>query len=65
MWVLRRLKALGCPIPELLDILKKHVIWEGNVAYWGPMRKATCSNGALKPDHISYTRTDIYIFKKF
>ena len=39
MWVLRRLKALGCPIPELLDVLKQQIlsICEGNVAYWGPM----------------------------
>ena len=39
MWILRRLKALGCPIPELLDVLKQQVlsICEGNVAYWGPM----------------------------
>ena len=39
MWLLRRLKALGCPIPELLDVLKQQIIsiCEGNVAYWGPM----------------------------
>ena len=39
MWVLRRLKALRCPIPELLDVLKQQIlsICEGNVAYWGPM----------------------------
>ena len=39
MWILRRLKALGCPIPELLDVLKQQIlsICEGNVAYWGPM----------------------------
>jgi hypothetical protein len=39
MWILRRLKALGCPIPELLDVLKQHIlsICKGNVAYWGPM----------------------------
>ena len=35
MWMLRRLKALGCPIPELLDVLKQQIlsICEGNVAY--------------------------------
>ena len=39
MWILRRLKALGCPIPDLLDVLKQQIlsICEGNVAYWGPM----------------------------
>ena len=40
MWVLRRLKSLGCPIPELLDVLKQQIsICEcvGNVAYWGPI----------------------------
>ena len=39
MWLLRRLKALGCPIPELLDVLTQQIITicEGNVAYWGPM----------------------------
>ena len=39
MWILRRLKALGCPIPELLDVLRQQIlsICEGNVAYWGPM----------------------------
>ena len=39
MWILRRLKTLGCPIPELLDVLRQQIlsICEGNVAYWGPM----------------------------
>ena len=39
MWVLRRLKALGCPIPELINILKHQIvsICEGSVAFWGPM----------------------------
>ena len=39
MWILRRLKALGCPVPELLDVLRQQIlsICEGNVAYWGPM----------------------------
>ena len=36
MWVLRRLKALGCPIPELIDILKHQIvsICEGSFAFW-------------------------------
>ena len=39
MSILGRLKALGCPIPELLDVLRQQIlsICEGNVAYWGPM----------------------------
>ena len=39
MWILRRLKSLGCPIPELLDVLRQQIIsiCEGSVAYWGPM----------------------------
>ena len=39
MWILRRLKSLGCPIPELLDVLRQQVvsICEGSAAYWGPM----------------------------
>lgn len=37
MWVLRRLKSLSCPIPELLDVLRQQIIskCEGSVAYWG------------------------------
>ena len=39
MWVLRRLKSLGCPTSKLLDVLQQQIlsICEGNVAYWGPM----------------------------
>ena len=39
MWILRRLKSLGCPIPELLDVLRQQIIsiCEGSIAYWGPM----------------------------
>ena len=40
MWVIRRLKSLDCPIPELLDVLQHQIIsiCEGSVAlYWGPM----------------------------
>ena len=46
MWVLRRLKSLGCPIPELLDVLRQQVIsiCEGSVAYWGPMITKVESN---------------------
>ena len=46
MWVLRRLKALGCPIPELIDILKHQIvsICEGSVAFWGPMITKSESN---------------------
>ena len=46
MWILRRLKSLGCPIPELLDVLRQQVIsiCEGSVAYWGPMITKAESN---------------------
>ena len=46
MWVLRRLKSLGCPTEELIDVLKQQVmsIFEGNVAYWGPMISSNESN---------------------
>jgi hypothetical protein len=46
MWILRRLKSLGCPIPELLDVLRQQVIsiCEGSVAYWGPMITKVESN---------------------
>ena len=39
MWIIRRLKVLGCPIPELLNVLRQQIllICEGIVAYWGPM----------------------------
>ena len=36
MWILRRLKTLGCPIPELLDVLRQQIL-SICVAYWGPM----------------------------
>ena len=26
MWILRRLKALGCPIPKLLDVLRQQIL---------------------------------------
>ena len=46
MWILRRLKALGCPISELLDVLRQQVlsICEGSVAFWGPMITKVESN---------------------
>ena len=46
MWVLRRLKSLGCPTPELLDVLQQQIlsICEGSVAYWGPMITKAESN---------------------
>ena len=46
MWILRRLKSLGCPIPELLDVLRQQIIsiCEGSVAYWGPMITKAESN---------------------
>ena len=46
MWVIRRLKSLGCPIPELLDVLRQQIIsiCEGSVAYWGPMITKSESN---------------------
>jgi hypothetical protein len=39
MWVLRRLKSLGCPISELLIVLREQIvsICEVGVAWWGPM----------------------------
>ena len=46
MWILRRLKALGCPIPELIDVLKQQVIsvCEVSVPFWGPMITKNESN---------------------
>ena len=46
MWILRRLKSLGCPIKELLDVLQQQVlsICEGSVAFWGPMITKAESN---------------------
>jgi hypothetical protein len=39
MWILRRLKALGCPAAELVDVLKQQIVSVCEVAapYWGPM----------------------------
>ena len=46
MWVLRRLKSLGCPVAELVDVLKQQIvsICEGSVAFWGPMITKNESN---------------------
>ena len=46
MWILRRLKSMGCPVPELLDVLQQQVIsiCEGSVPYWGPMITQAESN---------------------
>ena len=46
MWILRRLKSLGCPTAELLDVLQQQVvsILEGGVPYWGPMITKNESN---------------------
>ena len=39
MWILWRLKTLGCPIPDWLYVLKQPImsICEGNIAFWGPI----------------------------
>ena len=39
MWILRRLKSLGCPTAELLIVLREQIvsICEVGVAWWGPM----------------------------
>ena len=46
MWILRRLKSLGCETAELLDVLLQHVlsIAEQAVPHWGPMVTKTESN---------------------
>ena len=46
MWVLRRLKSLGCPVKEMIDVLKQQIvsICEGSVAFWGPMITQNESN---------------------
>ena len=43
---MRRLKSLGCPNAELIDVLKQQVlsICEGSVAFWGPMITRNESN---------------------
>jgi hypothetical protein len=46
LWILRRLKSLGCPESELVDVLKQQIvsICEGSVAFWGPMITKNESN---------------------
>ena len=46
MWILRRLKSLGCPVHELLDVLQQQImsICEGSVPFWGPMITQAESN---------------------
>ena len=36
---MRRRKSVGCPNPELIDVLKQSIlsIFEGSVIFWGPM----------------------------
>ena len=38
-WIIRRLKELGCPRDELLDVLKQQIlsVVEQAVPYWAPM----------------------------
>ena len=46
MWILRRLKFLGCPVEELLVVLKQQIITicEVGVVWWGPMIQIYESN---------------------
>ena len=46
MWILRRLKSLGCQNVELLEVLQQQIIsiCEVGVPFWGPMITATESN---------------------
>jgi hypothetical protein len=46
MWVLRRLKSLGCPAAELVDVLKQQIVsvCEVGAPYWGPMITKAESN---------------------
>ena len=39
MWILRRLKSLGCPIPEFMGVLREQIvpICKVGVPWWGPM----------------------------
>ena len=39
MWILRRLKELGCCISDLLDVMRHQIIsiTEQAVPHWGPM----------------------------
>ena len=46
MWIMRRLKSLGCSTPELLEVLQQQIIsiCEVGVPYWGPMITMNESN---------------------
>ena len=46
MWLLRRLKTLGCPIPKLIEVLKQQIvsICKFGAAYWGCMITKVESN---------------------
>ena len=46
MWLIRRLTTLGCPIPELVEVLKQQIvtICEFGAAYWGCMITKVESN---------------------
>ena len=39
MWILRRLKSLGCPVPQLINVMKQHVypMVELAVPFWNPL----------------------------
>ena len=39
MWILRRLKSLGCPTSELIDVVKQQIvsICEVGLGWWAPM----------------------------
>ena len=63
MWILRRLKSLGCPEAEMLDVLKHQIIsvCEGSVSFWGQMitkNKNNMLERCLKTGlHIIYALT--------
>ena len=46
MWIIRRLKALGCSKSELIEVLQQQIIsiCEVGVPFWGPMITLTESN---------------------
>ena len=67
MWIIRRLKALGCSKSELIEVLQQQIIsiCEVGVPFWGPMITLTESNMLercmktglhiiLQEDYISY-----------
>ena len=46
MWLIRRLKTLGCPIPELIEVVIQQIvsICKFGAAYWGCMVTKTENN---------------------